>query len=138
MPPQDLTAEARSLWTALAAPDHAGVLAGLAALPPSMRAAVDELSPATNWSAMRPPVFWIHDIEDRYEPIAEAFAAESASGKESPSGGRRDGAFRLFVPRLLSHAAPLGAATSQQGLTFWFHELRSLLAFAIEVIRLAG
>jgi dienelactone hydrolase len=127
-PPADLHPDARSLWSALAAPDHAAALARLAALPTGMRATIDELSPATNWSAVRPPVFWIHDIEDRYEPVAEAFAAESAP---------RDGRFRLFVPRLLSHAAPL-ASTGERSAAFLISELWNLLGFAIEVIRLAG
>jgi hypothetical protein len=37
-----------------------------------MRATFDELSPRAGWATIRPPVFWLHDANDRFEPIAEA------------------------------------------------------------------
>ncbi len=128
-PPAGLGADARALWSALAAPDYDSALARLEALPPSLRATFDALSPSRSWSSVAAPVFWLHDEGDRFEPIAEAEAAAA-----TPRGGETE----LYETHLLSHAAALSADARARGLDFWAPEIGGLLGFATDVLRRAG
>jgi len=110
------------------APSYAEALVILASLSPKGREIFDRLSPATAWGAVGPPVFWIHDPDDAYEPLAEAYAAEAAP---------RRGRFTLVVPRLIQHAEVSGSATSR-GPLFVLGELWGLLTFTLEALRVAG
>lgn len=89
---------------------------------------LDRLSPRTVWASVSPPVFWIHDPDDSYEPLAEALAAEAAP---------RHGRFRLVVPRLLQHAE-VSTGAAARGPLFVLGELWNLLTFTLEVLRVAG
>ncbi len=128
-PPPGLGEEAVRLWGALAAPDYDSALARLAALPASLRTTFDALSPRTRWADVRPPVYWLHDEGDRFEPIAEAEAA-AAAARTAPT--------RLQKTRLLSHAAALSGDARSRGLDFWVPEVAGLLGFAADVLRRAG
>jgi hypothetical protein len=114
----------RSVFTA---PAYRSALDELAALSPRGRDVVDRLSPSTAWASIAPPVFWIHDPADNYEPLTEAYAAQAAP---------RPGQFVLVVPRLVQHAEA-GKVQGQDPL-FLARELGSLLAFTLEVLRIAG
>ena len=98
-------------------------------LPAETRAAYDSVSPETVWSEIRPPIYWIHDPLDTFEPIAEAEAALAAA---------RPGRMQLVVPRLVSHAAPIGEEAKAQGPLYVAGELWRLLTFTFEVLRVAG
>jgi hypothetical protein len=111
-----------------AAPSYSAALERLASLSPDGRAVFDRLSPSTAWSDVEPPVFWIHDPADSYEPLSEAYAARAAE---------RDGRMVLVVPRLIQHAQVSGDAGAQ-GPLFVLGELWALLTFTLEVLRLAG
>lgn len=113
---------------AFAAATYAGALEALASLSPQGRAVFDRLSPSTSWAAVAPPVFWIHDPSDTYEPLAEAYAA-----RDAPRAGR----FVLAVPRLLQHAE-VGEATRGRDALTLARELWLLLAFTLEALRTAG
>lgn len=128
-PPEGLGPEALALWRAFAAGDHAEALRLLRALPEPMRAVIDRLSPQTVWAEIEPPIFWMHDANDTFEPLAELEAA-----REAP----RDGRLEAVTPRLISHAVPLAEEARTQGLAFWVAELWALLRFAIDVFRIAG
>jgi hypothetical protein len=128
-PPSDLGAEGRALWLALAASDYDTALARLDALPPSLKETFAALSPATRWTAVAAPVYWLHDEGDRFEPVSEA---------ERAAGVLHGGATRLQLTRLLSHAAALGPEARQQGADFWLRELGGLLGFAFDVLKRAG
>lgn len=97
-------------------------------LSPSGRIVVDRLSPARVWSAIRPPIYWLHDPDDSYEPLAEAEAARLAP---------RDGHMTLLVPRLLQHAE-VSPGAAARGPLFVAGELWGLLTFTLDVLRLAG
>lgn len=118
----------RDLREAMDAPSYEESLRRLAELSPGARAVFDRLSPQTVWGSIPPPVFWIHDPEDTYEPLAEARAAESAP---------REGRFRLIVPSLLEHAQPAGGLADRGPLAL-LGELRDLIGFTLEALRLAG
>ena len=128
-PPADLGAEARALWLALAAPDYDTALARIDGLPASLRDTFAALSPATRWSAVRAPVYWLHDEGDRFEPVSEA---------ERASATAHAGTTELHLTRLLSHAAALGPDARAQGADFWVRELTGLLGFAFDVLKRAG
>ncbi|HVR89155.1 MAG TPA: hypothetical protein VHG53_06385 [Candidatus Limnocylindria bacterium] len=133
LPPAALDAmpgdDARTLLqAALDAGAYDAVLGRLRALPPSARAVIDALSPARVWATVAPPVFWIHDPDDAYEPLAEAEQAEVAT---------RVGAFRLVVPRIVQHAE-VSPEARRRGPLAAAGELLGLLGFAIEVMRRAG
>jgi dienelactone hydrolase len=113
---------------AFAAATYRDALEALASLSPQGRDLFDRLSPSTAWSAVAPPVFWIHDPQDTYEPLAEAQAAQAAP---------RPGRFALIVPRLVQHAE-VGQATKGQDPLTLLRELWGLLAFTLEVLRTAG
>ena len=104
-------------------------LARIRALPAEARSAYDAVSPESVWSAIRPPIYWIHDPLDAYEPLAEAEAALAAP---------RSGRMQLVVPRLVSHAAPVGEGAKAQGPLYVAGELWRLLTFTFEVLRVAG
>jgi len=95
----------------------------------SLRATFDELSPRKAWATIRPPVFWLHDANDRFEPIAEAEAAMTAA---------REGSTELTVSHLISHAAPVNGEQEMSGLGFWLAELRTLVGFGLSVLRAGG
>ena len=116
------------LQAALDAGTYDAVLGQLRALPPSARAVIDALSPARNWATVAPPVFWIHDPQDAYEPLAEAEQAEAAT---------RAGAFRIVVPRIIQHA-DVSPEASSRGPLAAAGELFGLLGFTIEVMRRAA
>jgi len=122
-------ADRAALQAALDAGGYENVLARLRALPASMRRTFDELSPSAAWSSIRPPVYWLHDGEDRYEPFAEAEAALRS---------RRDGPTELTVSHLISHAAPLPGEQQDNGPGFWLTEIGTLLRFAVTVLRAGG
>lgn len=121
-------ADADVVRSAFATPSYDGARERLRALSPRGRGILDALSPSSVWSNVRPPVFWIHDPNDSYEPVAEAYAAE-----RDP---HFDG-FALVVPRILQHAE-IGASTKGQGAGTLAGELWRLLAFTLDVLRLAG
>jgi hypothetical protein len=120
-PPSVLGTESASLWRALTATDYDIALERLHQLPASLREVFDSLSPRTTWSSLRPPVFWLHDVGDRFEPVSEAETAAA-----SPHAGPT----RFHRTALLSHAAALGAGAKEKGLDFWAPELSGLLLFA--------
>jgi len=125
VPPADRDAMRR----ALTAEKYDEALRQLRALGPGARAALDGVSPEVGWSAIRPPIFWIHDPFDTYEPLAEAEAAQAAA---------RDGHMVLVVPRLVQHAAPAGERVRTEGPLFVVGELWRLLLFTFEVLQRAG
>ena len=104
-------------------------LARIRALPAEARSAYDSVSPETVWSDIRPPIYWVHDPLDTFEPLAEAEAALAAP---------RTGRMQLVVPRLVSHAAPTGEEAKAQGPLYVAGELWRLLTFTFEVLRVAG
>ena len=67
------------------------------------------------------PVFWLHDVGDRFEPVSEAETADATP---------RPGPTRFQPTALLSHAAALDAEAREKGLDFWAAELSGLLLFA--------
>ncbi|MBM4433710.1 MAG: hypothetical protein FJ028_01095 [Chloroflexi bacterium] len=113
---------------ALAATSHGAALEALRDLSADGRRVFDALSPSAVWPRVAPPVFWIHDPGDTYEPLAEAYAARAA-----PRAGR----FVLVVPRLVQHAE-VGEATKGQDALTLARELWGLLTFTLEVLRTAG
>src|SRR5919201_434304 len=120
-PPASLGTEAAALWRALAATDYEIALTRLHELPVSLREVFNSLSPRTTWASLRPPVFWLHDVGDRFEPVSEA---------ETAATHPHAGPTRLQRTALLSHAAALGAGAKEKGLDFWVPELSGLLLFA--------
>jgi hypothetical protein len=124
MPDDVDRARIRGVFTATA---YRSALDGLATLSPRGRDVFDKLSPSTAWASIAPPVFWIHDPADNYEPLTEAYAAQAAP---------RPGRFVLVVPRLVQHAEA-GKVQGQDPL-FLARELGGLLAFTLEVLRIAG
>lgn len=118
-----------ALRAALDAGGYDTVLARLRGLPASVRSTFDELSPRMAWATIRPPVFWLHDVNDRFEPIAEAEAAVAAG-----RGGRTE----LTVSQLISHAAPLPGEREANGLGFWLTEISTLIGFGLSVLRAGG
>jgi dienelactone hydrolase len=128
-PPNGLGDEAVSLWNALASTDYELALARLRGLPQSLRAVFAELSPSTGWPEIRAPVFWLHDVEDRFEPVSEAEAA-ARTPHSAPT--------RLQRTALLSHAAALGSTAREKGLDFWVGELTGLLVFAASALSAGG
>jgi hypothetical protein len=125
----DDASDRAALQAALDAGGYEAVLAGLRGLSPAVRRTFEELSPRAVWSSIRPPVFWMHDAHDRFEPIAEAEAAVVA---------RRDGRTEVTVSHLLSHAAPVGGEPQASGLGFWLTELATLVGFGLAVLRAGG
>jgi len=128
-PPADLTAEGRGLWLVLGANSYPTALDRLRQLPPSLRERFDALSPRSRWSAIAAPVFWLHDEEDTFEPVAEA---------ERAAATPREGALRLHRTRLLSHAAALGENARREGAGFWLTEIGGLIGFSMELMRGTG
>ncbi|MDQ2913727.1 MAG: hypothetical protein M3T56_10780 [Chloroflexota bacterium] len=120
-PPSGLGSESALLWRALTATDYDIALQRLHQLPVSLREVFDSLSPRTTWTSLRPPVFWLHDVGDRFEPVSEAEIAASTA---------HAGPTRFQRTALLSHAAALGAAAKEKGFDFWASELSGLLLFA--------
>lgn len=116
------------LARAFAAGSYADALEVLRGLSPAGRELFDSLSPAEVWPRIRPPIFWIHDPSDRFEPLAEAHAAQAA---------QREGRFDLLVPSLVQHAA-VGEATSGRTTLELAGELWKMLVFTLEVLRIAG
>ena len=128
-PPSGIGAEAAALWRALAATDYDIALERLRVLPASLREVFNSLSPRTTWSALRPPVFWLHDVGDRFEPVSEA---------ETAAATPHAGSTRFQRTALLSHAAALGAGAKEKGLDFWVPELSGLLLFAASALGAGG
>jgi dienelactone hydrolase len=124
-PPSGLRSEGAALWRALAATDYDIALERLDQLPASLREVFDSLSPQTAWSSLRPPVFWIHDVGDRFEPVSEA---------ETAAATPHAGPTRYQRTALLSHAAAMGEGARGKGLDFWAAELSGLLLFATGVL----
>ena len=118
-----------ALRAALEAGGYDAVLARLRGLPPSVRETFEQLSPRATWATIHPPVFWLHDANDRFEPIAEAEAAMTAA---------REGSTELTVSHLISHAAPVNGEQEMSGLGFWLAELRTLVGFGLSVLRAGG
>jgi dienelactone hydrolase len=128
-PPSGLQSESASLWRALTATDYDIARERLHQLPASLREVFDSLSPRTTWSSLRPPVFWLHDVGDRFEPVSEAETA-AATAHAGPT--------RFQRTSLLSHAAALGAGAKEKGLDFWAGELSGLLLFAASALGAGG
>lgn len=125
VPPADRDA----VRLAFAATTYREALRRFEALGPDARAAYDSVSPERWWREIRPPIYWIHDPNDTFEPLAEAEAARAAS---------RDGHMVLVVPRLVQHAAPAGGSAQGEGPLFVAGELWRLLTFTFEVLQRAG
>ncbi|MEO8632647.1 MAG: hypothetical protein ABI466_04755 [Chloroflexota bacterium] len=123
------TADRDAVRQAFAATSYQEALRRFRSLGADARAAYDAVSPETRWSEIRPPIYWIHDPLDTYEPLAEAEAARAAP---------RDGHLVLAVPRLVQHAAPIGESAKAQGPLFLLGELWRLLTFTLEVLQRAG
>lgn len=113
---------------AFAAGSYRDALDVLGTLSTRGRDVLDRLSPSTVWASVAPPVFWIHDPNDTYEPLSEAYAAQAAA---------RAGRFELVVPRLVQHAE-VGSATQGQDALTLAGELAKLLGFTLDVLRMAG
>jgi dienelactone hydrolase len=128
-PPVGIGADAGSLWRALGTSDYDLALVRLRGLPPAMREVFDGLSPRTSWAGIRAPVFWLHDVGDRFEPVSEAEAAAAT---------RHDGPTRFQKTALLSHAAAVGAGAKEKGFDFWAVELSGLLFFAAAALGAGG
>ncbi|HEY8785152.1 MAG TPA: hypothetical protein VIN63_01610 [Candidatus Limnocylindria bacterium] len=128
-PPSGLGAEGAALWRSLTATDYDIALERLHQLPASLREVFDSLSPRMTWSSLRPPVFWLHDVGDRFEPVSEAETA-AATAHAGPT--------RFQRTALLSHAAALGAGAKEKGLDFWAAELGGLLLFAASALGAGG
>jgi len=128
-PPTGLQSESAALWRALTATDYDIALERLHELPGSLRDVFDLLSPRTSWSSLRPPLFWLHDIGDRFEPVSEAETA-AATAHAGPT--------RFQRTALLSHAAALGAGAKEKGFDFWATELGGLLLFAAGALGAGG
>jgi hypothetical protein len=128
-PPNGMGAEAVSLWRALATTDYDGALARLRGLPPSLRDVFERLSPRTSWVALRPQVFWLHDLDDRFEPVSEA---------ENAAAAPHAGTTHLHRTALISHAAALGQGARERGVDFWAVELSGLLVFAAQTLSAGG
>ncbi|CAN5264723.1 hypothetical protein BH18CHL2_BH18CHL2_04310 [soil metagenome] len=121
--------DAQAVSDALGAATHEEALRRLRALPPSSRAVFDGLSPETVWQGIRQsPLYWLHDPDDTFEPLAEAEAAAAAP---------REGSVALLVPRLVSHAAPSPDAAAR-GALFVAQQLWELLSFTMRILRDAG
>jgi dienelactone hydrolase len=128
-PPGGLGTEGAALWRVLTATDYDIALERLHLLPASLREVFDSLSPRTTWSSLRPPVFWLHDSGDRFEPVSEA---------ETAAASTHAGPTRFQRTALLSHAAALGAGAKERGLDFWAPELSGLLFFAAGALGAGG
>lgn len=113
---------------AMVATSYDVALERIRALPGRTRAIYDALSPELAWPGIAPPVFWLHDPNDAYEPVAEAEAARDAT---------RDGRFTLVVPGVIQHAEVAGGAGAR-GPLYVLGELLALLGTIIEIVRLAG
>ena len=94
-----------------------------------MRKVFDDLSPRSSWADIRAPVFWLHDVGDRFEPVSEA---------ETAAATPHDGPTHFQRTALLSHAAALGAGAKEKGLDFWATELSGLLVFAAGALGAGG
>ncbi len=128
-PPKGMGSEGAALWRSLTATDYDIALERLHLLPASLREVFDSLSPRTTWSSLRPPVFWLHDVGDRFEPVSEA---------ETAAATPHDGQTRFQRTALLSHAAALGAGAKEKGVDFWAAELTGLLLFAASALGAGG
>ena len=124
-PPSGLGAEGAALWRSLTATDYDIALERIQLLPASLRQVFDSLSPRTTWSSLRPPIYWLHDVGDHFEPVSEA---------ETAAATAHDGTTRFQRTALLSHAAALGAGAKEKGLDFWAPELSGLLFFAASAL----
>jgi dienelactone hydrolase len=124
-PPSGLGAEGAAFWRSLTATDYDIALERLHLLPGSLREVFESLSPRTTWSSLRPPVFWLHDVGDRFEPVSEADTAAA-----TPHAGPT----RVQRTALLSHAAALGAGAKEKGVDFWAAELGGVLLFAASAL----
>ncbi|MBM4420494.1 MAG: hypothetical protein FJ034_02695 [Chloroflexi bacterium] len=114
---------------ALAPASYDEALRRMLALPPATRARFDAVSPERVWQRIVPPLYWIHDPEDAFEPLAEAERAAAAD---------RDGRMVLVVPRLVQHAVPSGDEARARGPLFVVGEIWQLLSLAFEILRTAG
>ncbi len=128
-PPSGLGTEGAALWRVLTATDYDIALQDLHLLPASLREVFDSLSPRTTWASLRPPVFWLHDVGDRFEPVGEA---------ETAAANEHAGPTRFQRTALLSHAAALGVGAKEKGLDFWVPELSGLLLFAASALGAGG
>lgn len=128
-PPAFFGTEGAALWRVLTTRDYDDALVRLHELPPSLREVFDSLSPSTSWRAIRAPVYWLHDVGDRFEPISEAETA-AATPHAAPT--------QLARTALLSHAAALGEGAKDKGLDFWVTELSGLLVFAAGALAAGG
>jgi dienelactone hydrolase len=121
-------ADREKVRAAFAAPTYSAAFDRLRSVSARGHDVLDRLSPSTVWASIPPPVFWIHDPDDAFEPLSEALAAEAAP---------RRGRFRLVVPRLVQHAEVSTGAASR-GPLFVIGELWNLLTFTLDVLRVAG
>jgi hypothetical protein len=128
-PPTFFGAEGAALWRVLTARGYDDALEGMRELPPSLREVFDVLSPSTTWRAIRAPVYWLHDVGDRFEPISEAETAAATPHATST---------HLARTALLSHAAALGEGAKEKGADFWITELGRLLVFAAGALAAGG
>lgn len=125
-PPLGLGEEGQALWNALSATDYEQARRRLYELPARTRSRLLRLSPQPVWSELAPPVFWVHDPKDHYVPVGQALSAADAP---------RAGTMQLVVPQLLAHGEPVRKEAREAGLLFWISELRRMLGFAMEILR---
>lgn len=128
-PPGFFSSEGAALWRVLTTREYATALERLSQLPPSLREVFDSLSSSTSWRAIRAPVYWLHDVGDRFEPVSEAETA-AATPHAAPT--------HLAKTSLLSHAAALGEGAKDKGIDFWVTELSGLLLFAAGALAAGG
>ena len=112
---------------AMVAASYDVALARIRALPSGTRAVFDAHSPETVWGRIAPPIFWLHDPNDEFEPVAEAEVARAVP---------REGRFALIVPGLVQHAE-VTAGAGARGPLYIAGELASLLGTVVEIMRLA-
>lgn len=122
------TPDRNRVINAFSSGSYESTLTGLEGLSPGGRDVINALSPSRIWDRVTPTVFWIHDPNDDFEPLAEARQAEQAP---------REGRLVLVVPQLVQHAQ-VSEGAGARGVLFVLGELWALLTFTLEVLRIAG
>jgi dienelactone hydrolase len=128
-PPTGVGGEAMALWALLATRDRVEAEARLRDLPLAVRAGLNAFDPSRAWGSIHEPVYLIHSPADDAEPVTESYAAMRAA---------RPGTTRLLAPDLLHHGDLVSERARSEGGLFYLRELAAMLAFTVEVLRVAG